>query len=128
MFGFSSLVFQYDPAMNDAQTRENPWGKSWKKVGNTVFFGPVYAARVLDQEESFIRSGAAASEAARAQWVIGLSAEQLRQRFPQAVDDAQKFRLAEAEIERALAKEPMKGDAHAGEFSRRPIVGRPRRS
>lgn len=103
--GFFSPDFRYDATLRSASNKA-----SYRREGKTIVFGPEYAAAVLDQERSFLRSGASADGAASAEWVVGLSGKRLREEFPSAVHDAQPYVTSDAEFERRRAaraeKEP----------------------
>lgn len=98
---FFAPAFRYDPSF-----RASSHGANWRREGQTVIFGPEYAAAVLNQEKSHVRSGVDTRAAAQAEWVVGLSAKELREQFPSAVHDAQQFVMTEAEMERRRANPP----------------------
>ena len=95
--GFFSPTYTYDPAL---LAKNDPNGARWLRDGDTVIFGPEYAAAVLDQEQAFLKSGISELEASRAEWIAGLSGKELRTTFPEAVAHAQKFRKQLVEGER----------------------------
>jgi len=68
---------------------------TWRREGGVVVFGPECAAAILDQERVMIASGIEKAEAGALQGVSGLTADQLRKDFPEAVRDAQEFLLRE---------------------------------
>ncbi len=102
MFGFLQPDFRYDSTLRKEQ--QNP-PANWRREGKTVVFGPEYAAHVLDQEQGFLEGGSPKEVAEQAMWVMGVSAAQLRKEFPQAIADAQQFRLSESAKERIRTTE-----------------------
>lgn len=102
MFGFLQPAFRYDASLRREQ--QNP-PANWRREGKTLVFGPEYAANVLDQEQGSIEHGSPADRAQHEEWIMGVSAAQLRKEFPQAIVDAQQFRMSETEKERIRATE-----------------------
>lgn len=89
MFGLFDESFRYDSTLRKSQ---DPHKGSWRREGKRIVFGPEYAAAVLDQEQNFVNRGYTKESAALAEWIVGLSGEELRKNFPEAVTDAEPFR------------------------------------
>lgn len=105
MFGFFQPAFRYDSALRKEQ--QSP-PATWRREGKTLVFGPEYAANVLDQEQTSITRGTLPEHAQHEEWVMGISAAQLRKEFSQAVIDAQQFRASEAEKQFHREQAPFK--------------------
>lgn len=112
MFGFLQPAFRYDPNLlskkDPGLAKNDPSRKRWRHEGKTVVFGPEYAAGILDEERILLRSGRSADAASLASGVLGITAHELRESFPDAVRDAKQFQYTEKEIDEIFHRVPLR--------------------
>ncbi|MEK7632244.1 MAG: hypothetical protein AAB473_00445 [Patescibacteria group bacterium] len=105
MFGLLQPAFRYDPTL---LSKTEPGNKRWRYEGKTVVFGPEYAAGILDEERMLLRTDRSAEGAGLASGMLGITAHELRETFPEAVRDAKVFQYTEEKIDEIFRKAPLR--------------------